>query len=129
MSDDDDWNDGCDGTDDDEEDAPSSRPWWPDRERRRLTGRERLARTRERARLRRAKMRGIREAHRLGLRGGFVVAYPGTNQEGPFAVWHSTGSDPWRPDFTVWESAPWEIPSGCLYCTDDVSCERHDIAW
>lgn len=114
------WDDGTDD-DEDDDDAPSSRPWWPDRERRRLTGRERLARTRERARMRRAKMRGIRAAHRLGLRGGFVAAYEGDDRR-PWAVWHSR-TERYRQ---VWVSHT-PGPDACLYCTPDVTCERHDF--
>lgn len=123
----DDWYDGCD-----EDDAPSSRPWWPDHTPpRRLTGKGRIARTRERARLRRAKTRGIREAHRLGLRGGFVVAYPGgkgcgpTGGYGPYATWHYADSDR-----IIWESAPVaDTSKGCLYCTATTYCYRHDPPW
>jgi len=92
----------------------------------RLTGKERRKRLRERAKDRRATMRGHRGACKLRLRGGLV---DGTGGQYGFAWWDDRPSlGIVRPSEVVWRACLYRPAwAGCLYCASAVPCERHEM--
>lgn len=102
----------------------------------RPTGKDRLSRTRERAQMRRAKMRGRRGADKMRLRGGTIDAAGGLFG---FAWWVDTPRVQWAdagwleditaPDALVWKAATShgydEEVAACLYCRGVSECEFH----
>jgi len=107
--------------------GPHSNAWGSAR-RMRLSGKQRLSRTRERARECRAKMRGRRGADKMRLRGGTIDAKGGLYG---FAWWVDTprADESEAPDEVVWRAAlgNWydDEAGACLYCTDGANCNLH----